>query len=42
MEVTGTASAETELFFIHEKPELSLRSNPEISIIHGGFLCLPT
>lgn len=41
MEVTKRASAETQLFFIHEKHELSLRSQTEISIMHGGFLCLP-
>lgn len=41
MEVTRTASAETHLFFTHEKHELSLRSKIEISIIHGGFVCLP-
>jgi len=41
MEVTGTASAETELFFIHEKHELSLRSKTEVSVIRIGFVCLP-
>lgn len=41
VEVTRTASAETQLFFIHGKHELSLRSKTEMSIIHGGFVCLP-
>lgn len=41
MEVTNTASAQTQLFFIHEKRELSLRSQTEISLMHGGLLCLP-
>lgn len=40
MEVTNTASAETQLFFIHEKHELSLSSQTETSDMHGGFLCL--
>lgn len=36
MEVTNAASAETQLFFIHEQHVLSLRSQTEISIMHGG------
>lgn len=41
VEVIATATAETQLFFIHEKHELSIRSKTEISIIHAGFVCLP-